>query len=182
MHGFSGSGKSTVAQELVQAYGAICVRADIERKRLHGLPALVRSGSAVVGGLDGQESTDATYTRLADAACTIVQAGYTAVVDAAFLRRAQRTQLREVAAALNIPVALIDIEVPDEVLRTRIESRTAHAIDPSEATVEVLGHQIATAEAVTSDEGLPIITVNGREGLTLATIMDLSRVRAAAAD
>ena len=182
MHGFSGSGKSTVAQELVQTYGAICVRADVERKRLHGLPALGRSASAVGSGLYGQESTDATYTRLADAARTIVQAGYTAVVDAAFLRRAQRARLLAVAAALNVPVAVIDIRVPQAVLRTRIASRSAHAIDPSEATVEVLGHQIATAEAVTADEELPVIAVNGSEGLTPVTIVELSRVLAATAD
>ena len=171
MHGFSASGKSTVAQELVQECGAIRVRADVERKRLHAIPALGRSASAVGSGLYGQDSTDATYTRLADAARTIVQAGYTAVVDAAFLRRAQRAQLREVAAALHVPVAVIDVQVPHAVLRARIATRAAHATDPSEATVEVVEHQIETAEPVTEQEGLPVIVVDSRNGLTPATVM-----------
>ena len=182
MHGFSASGKSTVAQELVQTCGAIRVRADVERKRLHGIPALGRSASAVGSGLYGQDSTDATYTRLADAARTIVQAGYTAVVDAAFLHRAQRAQLREVAAALHVPVTVIDVQAPQAVLRARIATRAAHATDPSEATVEVVEHQIETAEPVTEDEGLPVIVVNGRDGLTPATVMELSRLPAASTE
>ena len=133
-------------------------------------------------GLYGQDSTDATYTRLADAARTIVQAGYTAVVDAAFLRRAQRAQLREVAAALHVPVAVIDVQAPQAVLRARIATRAVHATDPSEATVEVLEHQIETAEAVTAEEGLPVIVVNGCEGLTPATVLRLSRLRGESAD
>lgn len=179
MHGFSASGKSTVAQELVQTCGAIRVRSDVERKRLHGIPAVGRSASAVGSGLYGQDSTHATYTRLADAARTIIQAGYTAVVDAAFLRRSQRAQLREVAAALHVPVAVIDVQAPKAVLRARIATRAAHATDPSEATVEVLEHQIETAEPVTEGEGLPVIVVDGRDGLTPAAVMEVSRLLAA---
>jgi len=182
MHGFSASGKSTVAQELVQACGAIRVRADVERKRLHGIPALGHSASPVGSGLYGQDSTDATYARLAEAARTIVQAGYTAVVDATFLRRAQRAQLREIAAALHVPVAVIDVRVPPALLRERIAIRAACASDPSEATVDVIEHQIATAEAVTADERLPVIVVNGCEGLTSATVLELSRLRGESAD
>ena len=182
MHGFSASGKSSVAQELVQAYGAIRVRADVERKRLHGIAALGDSASAVGSGIYGQDSTDATYTRLAEAARTIVQAGYTAVVDAAFLRGAQRAQPREIAAALHVPVAVIDVQVPHALLRARIATRAAHASDPSEATVEVLEHQIETAEPVTAGEGLPVIVVNGREDLTPATVLELSRLLDESAD
>jgi len=182
MHGFSASGKSTVAQELVQACGAIRVRADVERKRLHGLLALGDSASPVGSGLYGEASTDATYTRLAKAARTIVQAGYTAVVDAAFLRRAQRAELGEIGATLNVPVALIDVQAPQSLLRERIARRAQQATDPSEATVEVVEHQIEIAEAVTADEGLHVIVVNGCEGVTPATVVELSRLLCESAD
>ncbi|MFH1604932.1 MAG: AAA family ATPase, partial [Pseudomonadota bacterium] len=37
MHGLSGSGKTTIAQDLAQTLGAVRLRSDVERKRLHGL-------------------------------------------------------------------------------------------------------------------------------------------------
>ena len=40
MHGLSGSGKTTVSQQVVERFGAVRVRSDVERKRLHGMAAL----------------------------------------------------------------------------------------------------------------------------------------------
>ncbi|HET9405549.1 MAG TPA: AAA family ATPase, partial [Burkholderiales bacterium] len=44
-HGLSGSGKSTATQPLIEGLGAIRLRSDLERKRLHGLAPLAVSGS-----------------------------------------------------------------------------------------------------------------------------------------
>ncbi len=43
MHGLSGSGKTTVSRALVEALGAMRLRSDVERKRLHGLEAGART-------------------------------------------------------------------------------------------------------------------------------------------
>ena len=177
MHGFSASGKSVVAQELVQACGAIRVRSDVERKRLHSMAALERSASSVGGGLYGADSTHATYTRLAEVARTILQAGYTAVVDAVFLHRAPRAQLRQLAAALHVPVTVIDVQAPLAVLRARVMARAAQTTEPSEATLEVLEHQLQTAEPLTQDEGLRVIVADGCAGLTPALLEEVSRLR-----
>ena len=45
MHGLSGSGKSTVAAQLVEKLGAIQLRSDIERKRIYGYDAMESSES-----------------------------------------------------------------------------------------------------------------------------------------
>ena len=41
-HGLSGSGKTTLTRPLAAALGAVRIRSDVERKRLHGLAALAR--------------------------------------------------------------------------------------------------------------------------------------------
>ncbi|MBP6817609.1 MAG: phosphotransferase, partial [Burkholderiaceae bacterium] len=46
-HGFSGTGKTTLTQGLVEQAGALRIRADVERKRLAGLDETSRSGSAL---------------------------------------------------------------------------------------------------------------------------------------
>lgn len=175
MHGYSASGKSAIALELAQACGAIRVRSDVERKRLHGLAANARSHSEVGDGLYSAQATEATYARLAQAARAIVGAGYTAIADAAFLRRAERAPLIEVAAALAAPALLIDVQAPAELLEQRIASRAKDAHEPSEASIEVLAHQAAQAQPVEPDERLQVLTVDGRDALAPQAMRELAR-------
>jgi aminoglycoside phosphotransferase family enzyme/predicted kinase len=152
MHGLSGSGKTTVAQVLVEALGAVRVRSDVERKRLVGLDAQARSGSALGAGLYAADLTARTYARLAELARAIVEAGYPAVVDAAFLSRAQRAAFAALARELGVPCAIADCQAPEALLRERVAQRERAARDASEAGLAVLEHQLASREPLTGDE------------------------------
>ncbi|MFA5372094.1 MAG: AAA family ATPase, partial [Sideroxydans sp.] len=63
-HGLPGSGKTTFAQYVIEQIGAIRIRSDVERKRLHGLQAFERSR----GDIYGAAATERTYTRLLELA------------------------------------------------------------------------------------------------------------------
>jgi uncharacterized protein len=175
MHGFSGSGKSTIASSLAEELGGVEIRSDVERKRLHALPRLGRSHSAIATGLYGQDATRATYARLAEAVRIVVTSGYTAIVDAAFLLRWQRALLREVAASTGVPIAVVDVATPSWLLRSRITARAARANDPSEASHAVLEHQLATAEPIAPDEELPVVCLDGRRALDAMGVAAVSR-------
>jgi uncharacterized protein len=151
-HGVTGSGKTTQAQALVEAIGAVRVRSDVERKRLHGLAAGERSGAGVSRGLYAADATQQTYARLAVVARIIAAAGYVAVVDAAFLERWQRDLLRNVAADLQAPFAILDCSAPADVLRERVARRLEQGRDASDATLEVLEHQLSTSEPLAIEE------------------------------
>ena len=138
-HGVAGSGKSTRARALVDA-GAVAIRSDVERHRLFG------------AGVYTAASTAATYRRLADLAKTIVLAGYTVVVDATFLKRAQRDLLHAVATDLRVPFVIADCTAPVAVLRDRIARRLERGTDASEATADVLMQQLSTEEPLAMDE------------------------------
>jgi len=150
-HGVSGSGKSTRAQALVEN-GAIAIRSDVERKRLFGLDASARSHSPVGGGLYASDVDRRTYDRLAELARLIVRAGYTVVVDAAFLKRSQRDLLRGVASELGVRFVIADCAAPQSVLRDRVTRRLEREHDASEATLDVLASQLATEEPLGPDE------------------------------
>ena len=150
-HGVSGSGKSTRAQALVEN-GAIAIRSDVERKRLFGLDAVARSHSPVGGGLYASDVDRRTYGRLAELARLIVRAGYTVVVDAAFLKRSQRDLLRGVAGELGVRFVIADCAAPHSVLRERVTRRLEQEHDASEATLDVLASQLATEEPLGPDE------------------------------
>ncbi len=151
-HGLSGSGKSRVAAELMRQPGAIRVRSDVERKRMHGLPSSADTASAVAGGLYGDDATRRVYERLAAVACDLVSAGQIAIIDAAFLHRSQRDLLRGVARDRKAPFLIMSVTAPKTILRERIRRRRAAGSDPSEADVAVLEHQLATMEPLAADE------------------------------
>lgn len=149
-HGLSGSGKSRISSALMMQAGAVRIRADIERKRLHGMAPQERHGAAA--GLYGEQATAATYRRLAGLAHEIIAAGYTAVVDAACLQRWQRNLLRGVARAAGVPFLNLDVTAPEAVLRARITQRQAAGSDPSDAELAVLARQLQNCEALGADE------------------------------
>lgn len=158
MHGLSGSGKSRIAAALVESLQAIRLRSDVERKRLFGLNASADSHSAVGAGLYGTGASTRTYARLAELARGIIAAGYPAIVDAAFLARAQRDAFRALARDLRVPFRIVDCRADPAILRQRITTRAAAADDPSEATIAVLDRQLATHEPLAGDERAACVT------------------------
>ena len=148
--GLSGSGKSTVACALADALGAIWLRSDVERKRLHGLQPHERpqAGSA----LYGVGATQRTYARLGELAQTLLGAGLSVVVDAAYLRRDEREAMRQLAARLGVSFSLVVCTASPAQLQARILQRLQAGNDPSDATLDVLALQQRVQEPLTPDE------------------------------
>ena len=151
-HGLSGSGKTTVSQSLLQDYGMIRLRSDVERKRLAGLDALAHSATGVGQGLYTQEAGRRTYEHLSRLAGELLATGWPVIVDAAFLERRQRDLFRELAQRLGVPFRIVDIQADIATLRERVSLRTAQGRDASEADIRVLQHQIETAQPLGADE------------------------------
>src|SRR5690606_23049547 len=78
-HGVSAVGKSHVAMRLVEALGAIRLRSDVERKRLHGEQATGEQGQ-LDAGIYSATASDATYARLHELAERILLAGFPVVI------------------------------------------------------------------------------------------------------
>jgi hypothetical protein len=152
MHGLSGSGKSTLARHIVEVLGAIQIRSDVERKRLFDLNPKDHSGSSLEQGIYAQDATKRTYERLAELTKSVVQAGFTTIVDASFLKKSDRDQFKRLALACYAPYIVISCEAPEGVLRERIKHRSETQQDTSEANLTVLQHQLQSREPLTSDE------------------------------
>lgn len=152
MRGLSGSGKSVASARLADALGAVRVRSDVERKRLHGLPARARTRSPVGGGAYSAQSTAATYGRLLALAHGVLESGRPVVVDAAFLRHRDRAAFRGLAEACGATFAIASCEAPEATLRARVAARGRAGVDASEADLAVLAAQVAAAEPLTPDE------------------------------
>ena len=151
--GVSGSGKSTVAGELVGTLAAIRLRSDVERKRIAGLAPTDRpAGEAATAALYDESFTRRVYERLAALARTALAAGRSVVVDAACTRRWQRDLLATVAAAGDAPLVWLEFDVPAEAVLARVAAREALGTDPSDASCEVIRQQVASREPIGSEE------------------------------
>lgn len=159
-HGFSGSGKSFHARKLAEEIGAIHLRSDIERKRLFGFASLDNTGSAAQDGIYTEKAGEQTYQHLAAMAAIALQSGFHVIVDATFLKRAQRDLFLKLAQSLSLPVRILDFTASVTTLQQRIARRQQLQNDASEATAEILQQQLAGAEAFSTNEREYIITVD----------------------
>jgi aminoglycoside phosphotransferase family enzyme/predicted kinase len=146
--GLSGSGKTTSSAACLladQTANIVRIRSDVERKRLFGLAP----GEASRGAIYTPEATKKTYSRLEELAKTALKAGWSVILDAAFLKRVQRERFQTLAANMHLPFAILACEAPPGELRRRLAARVN---DASEATPEVLESQMEWAEELTDEE------------------------------
>lgn len=153
--GLSGSGKTTASSARLldadspAAGSVIRLRSDVERKRLFGLAPLARSGSPQDEGIYTAAATTRTYRRLRELASDLLSAGWPVIVDAAFLRLAEREEFRALAAELGVGFGILATTAPAGELRRRLAARSG---DASEATVAVLEQQLRWFEPLAASE------------------------------
>ena len=141
-----------MSQSLTETVGAIRVRSDVERKRLFGVAPLQSSRDRAAGAVYGAEAGELTYARLLAVARNVLLAGWPIVVDAAFLRRAERIRFAALAASLAAPFAILHCHADTAVLRRRIEARLERGDDASEADVDVLARLSRAVELLDDSE------------------------------
>lgn len=154
-HGLSGCGKSTAAKHwlLADPKGAtLCLRSDVERKRLFGLAPGARSHDTLAGGIYTAEANQLTYQRLHQLAAQLLRAGWSVVVDAAFLRRTERADFAALATQLGVDFVILAPQADSDQLAARISHRLAYEQDASEATLAVLAQQQTFLEPLTERE------------------------------
>ena len=136
--GLSGSGKSTLAAALAPHLGplpgAVHLRSDVERKRLHGTPELERLPQEAYS----IEATQQVYATLRARAEAILAAGHGVIVDAVHQRPDERAEIAAIAHESGVDFLGLWLEAPVEALAGRVEARRG---DASDATAEVVRWQ-----------------------------------------
>lgn len=141
MHGHSGSGKTHWSQKILQERGMMRLRSDVERQRMFSRNERY-----------SLSATTATFDRLRNLTQALLQAGFSVIVDATFLKQPLRAMFIELAGELHLPVHIVDVAATPDECRERIRSRMAQGGDASEADLEVLEQQLATADPLTPIE------------------------------
>ena len=130
------------------------LRSDVGRKRLFGLATHDSSHSAPDGGIYTPEATQRTYARLLALTRDLLRTGWPVIVDAAFLKRAERDSFAALAAELGCGFSILATEAAPEELRRRLLARSG---DASEATVDVFDRQLEWFEPLSAAEQSAVV-------------------------
>jgi predicted kinase len=128
------------------------VRSDVERKRLFQIPPEQRAAAPPQQGLYSPDATRRTYARLAECTEQILHGGFTAIVDATFLKAAERRRFRRMADDWQVPFGILDFTADEAELRARLRRRSSDATEVSDANEQVLEHQLQSREPLSKEE------------------------------
>jgi len=154
-HGLAACGKTSASTSLLlqdSEANTLRLRSDVERKRLFGLSAAASSNSGLNDKIYSEAAHADTYARLHELAAGLLAAGWSVVVDAAFLKAAERNAFHALAMKMNAAFGILAPQASAAELRTRILARLAQGHDASEATLEVLAQQITSIEPLNATE------------------------------
>jgi hypothetical protein len=171
-HGYSGSGKSIFSEQLAETLGWIHLRSDVERQRLLGT-AQHGANRAVNQGIYSAANIQLIYQTLADLVAPLLNAGFSVIVDAAFLQREQRVLFEKLAIQKQVKFLILDFQASEPELSRRITQRLQSGNDASEATLAVLQQQLKTAQALTKAEQEKTIQIDSRKYESLEIITKL---------
>ena len=162
--GLPATGKSSIAHAL-GGYGFEVISSDLVRKELAGIAPTERRFEAFQGGIYSPSFTERTYGQLIDRVRPLLLAGQSVVLDASFSRRDYRRAAIRLARETGAQSACLYFDVPDEVIRARLEQRLRQGGDPSDARPEIFDAQKRRFQRPTEITGERLVIVPARGSL-----------------
>ncbi|MEZ4495225.1 MAG: AAA family ATPase [Thermomicrobiales bacterium] len=151
MTGYSGSGKSAVARDIVRLTGASLFSTDeVRSERFADDPDRYQP-----------EARQAVYREVLARAATELERGHSVVLDAAFLGGQEREMVSQLAETTGVPLIFVNVVASDDTMTRRIEARSrgdSPSFD-SEASIDVLQSQQHAAKAEIP-EGADWVTID----------------------
>jgi aminoglycoside phosphotransferase family enzyme/predicted kinase len=127
--GLPGTGKSRLAQGLVESAGFSVVRSDVVRKELAGLSGQGQTAPELWESLYTRAWNERTYTECLNRAGRLLFEGRRVVVDATFREEQKRQTFLQAAVQWGVPSGILLCQVEPETVRKRLENRQQDASD-----------------------------------------------------
>lgn len=161
--GVMGSGKSSLAGQLAFELGIACFNSDVIRKRLAGIRPDTPAPADYGTGLYDRQTGTATYAELLRLADTELGAGRSVIIDASFMRRADRAECSALAGRRSAACVILHVVCGEPELRRRLTERSTSGTSVSDGRVELLDRQLQEFEPPDTGEGRLITVTSAGE-------------------
>ena len=145
--GLMGSGKTYWAREASRRLGAQLISSDLERKRLAGVPAHSRVYVPFGQGLYSIEMSKKVYQSMHNSAERLTETGLDVVLDASYMRHAEREAVIRVAERAGAEVLFVLVEADRDTVLKRLGRRKASGRSMSDGRPEIYDDQAGNFES-----------------------------------
>jgi hypothetical protein len=121
--GLVGTGKTTLSQALARRLGLVVISSDVTRKRLAGIPLTEHRLEEFDRGIYSAEFTRRTYDQIFDEARAILSQGGSVVLDASFIKRAERLRAKSLAEETGADFIILECVLDEESVRRYLARR-----------------------------------------------------------
>lgn len=121
--GLTGSGKSTIINEVAKEKGFTVFASDKIRKGLVGISPEEHKYEEFDKGIYSKELTEKTYLHMIEEGKKIILDGKSIVLDACFPKKWQRQKAFDAAKEVNAQFLCIEFICPEDVVRERLKKR-----------------------------------------------------------
>jgi len=138
--GGPGTGKSTIAEGVARATGAIWLRSDEIRKDLAGMGHDQHAFAEPGEGIYSDDMSNRVHCELQRQTRMLLQSGASVVLDATWQSHNKRHDLRQIASSAAATTAELRCVIPAAVAKERIARRMASIYNPSDASPELVDY------------------------------------------
>jgi predicted kinase len=147
MIGLTGSGKTTIATALAKHCGAMHISSDVTRKRLAGIPETEHRYDEIDSGLYSPDFHHKTYDTIFAQTAEALEENHSVVLDAAFLKQAERERACKLAQQKDADLLLIECRLSAQLTQERLQHRLSQET-ASDGRWEVYQKQLVWFESV----------------------------------
>jgi uncharacterized protein len=158
--GLSGSGKSVLAARLAESEGLTVIASDLVRKELTGVAPAEHRHEGYSMGIYAPGVSARTYATMFERGRACLERGESVLLDATFMRLADRERARELASDTGASFACLECIAPEDVVVTRLTEREQNEREVSDARVDTYYAQKDSFEPVDEIPGWQHITVD----------------------
>jgi aminoglycoside phosphotransferase family enzyme/predicted kinase len=121
--GLVGSGKSTVSTALAKRVGLTVLASDVIRKKLANIPVTEHRYDEVGSGIYSADFSRQTYAKLLAEAGEILRQGEHVILDASFIRAADRAGALNLAAETGADLRILECRLDETNIKERLAQR-----------------------------------------------------------
>jgi predicted kinase len=164
--GLTGTGKSTIINEVAERTGFTVLTSDRMRKELVGIRPEEHRYEAFDSGIYSKEFTERTYSHMIEQGKKKLMEGESVILDACFPKTQQREMARRAGEEAGAGFLCIEFTAPEDEIRHRLDARVESGGGISDGRWEIYLGQKESYEDIdefNNEEYLIINTVGPKE-------------------